>query len=53
MLVVSHEMGFEHEVSNRVMMDGGQVMEIGSPDKRFDRPQRAWAREFVGKILRG
>jgi polar amino acid transport system ATP-binding protein len=53
MFIVSHEMGFVREVSNKVVfMDDGHVVEIGSPNQIFDAPQELRTREFVGKILR-
>ncbi|SOE92073.1 polar amino acid transport system ATP-binding protein [Burkholderia sp. D7] len=53
MLVVSHEMSFVREVSTRVvMMDKGQVVEIGTPGKIFSHANEARTRDFVGKILR-
>jgi polar amino acid transport system ATP-binding protein len=53
MLIVSHEMAFVREVSTRVvMMDKGQVVEIGPPAQIFDAPREERTREFVGKILR-
>ncbi|WP_416194896.1 amino acid ABC transporter ATP-binding protein [Pseudomonas sp. CCC3.1] len=53
MLLVSHEMSFVREVSTRiVMMDKGQVVEIGTPKQIFEAPVEARTREFVGKILR-
>nr|WP_246356547.1 amino acid ABC transporter ATP-binding protein [Pseudomonas gingeri] len=53
MLLVSHEMSFVREVSTRiVMMDKGQVVEIGTPQQIFEAPVEARTREFVGKILR-
>jgi polar amino acid transport system ATP-binding protein len=53
MLIVSHEMAFVREVSTRVvMMDNGQVVEIGPPRQIFDAPREERTREFVGKILR-
>jgi len=38
--------------SKVVFMDGGHVVEAGSPAQVFDRPREARTREFVGKILR-
>ena len=53
MLIVSHEMTFVREVSTKVvMMDKGQIVEIGSPDQIFKNPTEARTREFVSKILR-
>jgi polar amino acid transport system ATP-binding protein len=53
MFIVSHEMGFVREVSSKVVfMDGGHVIEAGTPQQIFDHPREARTREFVGKILR-
>ncbi|HWA48490.1 MAG TPA: amino acid ABC transporter ATP-binding protein [Dongiaceae bacterium] len=53
MLIVSHEMAFVREVASKVvMMDKGQIVEVGSAADIFDRPKSDRAREFVGKILR-
>lgn len=52
MIVVTHEMGFAAEVSNRVcFMDGGYVIEDGSPDEVFKNPKTDRARQFFSKIL--
>ncbi|MGF7135924.1 polar amino acid transport system ATP-binding protein [Paraburkholderia sp. EB58] len=53
MLLVSHEMSFVREVSTRVvMMDKGQIVEIGTPDKIFGNASETRTRDFVSKILR-
>jgi general L-amino acid transport system ATP-binding protein len=53
MLVASHEMGFAREVAHRVVfMDGGRIVEVGTPGDIFDRPQRDRTRTFLSKILR-
>lgn len=53
MLIVSHEMAFVKEVSSKVvMMDKGQVVEVGPPKQIIDAPKTDRAREFFGKILR-
>jgi polar amino acid transport system ATP-binding protein len=53
MLIVSHEMAFVKEVSSKVvMMDKGQVVEVGPPKEIIDAPKTDRAREFFGKILR-
>jgi polar amino acid transport system ATP-binding protein len=53
MLIVSHEMAFVREVSDRVvMMADGAVVEAGPPAQIFDAPQTQRCRDFVGKILR-
>ena len=52
MLVVTHEMGFAREVSNRlVFMDEGQIVEQGSPDQIFDDPQVERTKLFLSQIL--
>lgn len=53
MLIVSHEMSFVRKVSSKVvMMDKGQVVEIGTPEQIFENPQETRTKEFVSKILR-
>jgi polar amino acid transport system ATP-binding protein len=53
MLIVSHEMAFVREVASKVvMMDKGQIVEVGTAAEIFDHPKSDRAREFVGKILR-
>lgn len=53
MVIVSHEMGFVREVANQVVfMDGGEVIEKGSPDELFNAPRTERARNFFSKILR-
>jgi polar amino acid transport system ATP-binding protein len=53
MLLVSHEMSFVRSVSSRVvMMDKGQIVEIGTPKEIFENPKEARTNEFVSKILR-
>ena len=52
MVVVTHEMGFAREVADRVIfMDGGQIVEEGSPDQIFSNPQNPRTQEFLAKIL--
>jgi len=53
MLIVSHEMGFVREVADTVvMMDKGQVVEMGAPKEIIDAANTQRARDFFGKILR-
>ncbi|MGV8346446.1 amino acid ABC transporter ATP-binding protein, partial [Pseudomonas aeruginosa] len=48
MVVVTHEMGFAHDVADRVLfMDAGRVLERASPDDFFNRPQHPLARKFL------
>jgi general L-amino acid transport system ATP-binding protein len=52
MLVVSHEMGFAREVASRVVfMDGGQIVEINTPEEFFARPQHERTKLFLSQIL--
>ena len=52
MVVVTHEMGFAHEVGNRVLfMDGGQILEQGTPDEVFNHPQCDRLKDFLSKVL--
>ncbi len=52
MVVVTHEMGFAHEVGNRVLfMDGGQILEQGTPDQVFNHPQCDRLKDFLSKVL--
>jgi len=52
MVVVTHEMGFAREVGDRVLfMDGGQIVEEGTPEQIFTAPQNARTKDFLSKIL--
>jgi len=52
MLVVSHEMGFARAAANRVIfMDGGQIIEEGSPEKIFDNSIEERTARFLEHIL--
>ena len=52
MVVVTHEMGFAREVGNRVLfMDGGKLLEEGSPSDIFDHPQHPRLQDFLSKVL--
>ncbi|MFG2554709.1 amino acid ABC transporter ATP-binding protein [Streptomyces sp. NPDC048581] len=52
MLVVTHEMGFARRVADRVVfLDSGRVAEAATPDRFFDEPRTARAREFLSKVL--
>jgi polar amino acid transport system ATP-binding protein len=51
MLVVTHEMGFARDVASRVVfMDGGVIVEEGTPEDVFDRPQSDRTKDFLGHI---
>ncbi len=52
MVVVTHEMGFAREVSNRVMfLDGGVIAEEGTPEQIFTDPQCERLKTFLAKVL--
>ena len=52
MVVVTHEMGFAREVGDRVVfMDGGKILECGTPAEVFDHPKHARLIDFLAKIL--
>ncbi|AKK10985.1 amino acid ABC transporter ATP-binding protein [Corynebacterium uterequi] len=52
MLVVTHEMGFAREVSDQVVfMDGGVVVEAGTPEQVISNPQQPRTQEFLASIL--
>ena len=52
MVVVTHEMGFAREVGNRVLfMDGGKLLEEGSPTDIFEHPQHPRLQDFLSKVL--
>ncbi|MDU2590861.1 MAG: amino acid ABC transporter ATP-binding protein [Atopobium sp.] len=51
MIVVTHEMGFAKDVADRVVfMEGGVVVEQGTPDVIFNNPQNPRTAEFIGAI---
>ncbi|WP_026263946.1 amino acid ABC transporter ATP-binding protein [Paenibacillus terrigena] len=48
MIVVTHEMGFAREVADRVLfMDGGEIIEQGTPEQLFTNPQSERTRAFL------
>jgi polar amino acid transport system ATP-binding protein len=52
MVVVTHEMGFAREVSDRVIfMADGYIVEEGSPDHVFGNPQNSRTQDFLNKVL--
>ena len=52
MLVVTHEMGFAREVSNRVIfIDGGQIQEDEPPQELFSNPKHPRLKAFLSKML--
>ncbi len=52
MVVVTHEMGFARQVSDRVLfIDGGVIAEEGSPEQIFGNPQNPRTQNFLNKVL--
>lgn len=52
MVVVTHEMGFAREVGDRVLfMDGGKIVERGTPRELFENPQSDRLKDFLSKVL--
>ncbi|MDQ1145148.1 ABC-type polar amino acid transport system ATPase subunit [Bacillus sp. SORGH_AS 510] len=52
MAIVTHEMGFAREVSDRIMfLDEGVLLEEGSPDEFFNNPRTSRAKDFLEKVL--
>ena len=52
MVIVTHERGFAREVADRVLfMDGGYIVEEGTPDEVFSHPQHARTKDFLNKVL--
>lgn len=52
MVVVTHEMGFAKEMGDRVLfMDGGYLVEEGTPDQVFNAPKNERTKAFLSKVL--
>lgn len=51
-VIVTHEMGFAKQISDRVLfMDGGNICEQGTPQQIFDNPQHPRTQAFLCKVL--
>ena len=51
-VIVTHEMGFAKEVSDRVLfIDDGIVAEEGTPEEVFDHPKNPRTKEFLSQVL--
>ena len=51
-VIVTHEMGFAREISDRVFfMDGGVIAEQGTPEELFGNPQNPRTKEFLSKVI--
>ncbi len=52
MAIVTHEMGFAREVADRVIfMDGGVIVEQGTPEEVFEQTKEARTKAFLSKVL--
>ncbi|MBM7329313.1 amino acid ABC transporter ATP-binding protein, partial [Agrobacterium sp. S2] len=52
LIIVTHEIGFAREVSDRVIfMEQGRILETGTPDKVFNNPEHPRTAEFLAKVL--
>lgn len=52
MAIVTHEIGFAHEVADRVIfMDDGIIVEEGAPEEVFKNAKEERTRDFLGKVL--
>lgn len=52
MVIVTHEMGFARNVSNRVLfMDAGEIIEDSEPHELFDFPKNDRVKDFLNKVL--
>lgn len=52
MVIVTHEMGFAREVGDRILfMDGGVIVEQGTPAEVFGSPKHARTQDFLSKVL--
>jgi putative amino-acid transport system ATP-binding protein len=53
MIIVTHEMQFAREVANRVIfMEGGNIVEQGTPKQIFENPQHQRTKEFVARATK-
>jgi len=51
-VIVTHEMGFAREVSDRILfMDGGVIAESGKPEELLNHPQNPRTQDFLSKVL--
>ena len=52
MVVVTHEMGFAHDVADRVVfVDDGVICEEGTPEEVLEHPQHERTKSFLSKVL--
>ena len=52
LLVVTHQMGFADEISDRVLfLDGGRIVEEGPPERILEAPTEPRTRQFLRRVL--
>lgn len=52
MLIVTHEMNFAREVGDRILfIDGGNIVEEGSPEQLFNQPAHARTKDFLSRVI--
>ncbi len=52
MVIVTHEMAFAREVANRILfIDGGKILESGTPDEIFNHPKNKRLQDFLSKVI--
>ena len=52
MLIVTHEMEFARDVADRVVfMDGGVILEEGTPEEIFNMPKEERTKDFLKRVL--
>ncbi|MCH4168223.1 MAG: amino acid ABC transporter ATP-binding protein [Streptococcaceae bacterium] len=52
MVIVTHEMGFAKQVADRVLfIDGGKILEDGTPEQVFESPKNSRTKSFLDKVL--
>jgi len=52
MIIATHEMGFAREIASKVcFLDGGRILEEGTPEQIFTSPTEARTRSFLARVL--
>ena len=52
LVIVTHELGFAREVSDRIVfIDHGHILEVGTPAEVLGNPKHPRTREFLAKAL--
>ena len=52
MIIATHEMGFAREVASKVcFLDGGRILEEGTPEQIFTNPTELRTRSFLARVL--